>query len=501
MSPGPVVPASRLRLLNDRPARPTGEFVLYWMTTARRTTFNFGLQRAVEWCVELRKPLVVLEALRCDYPEASDRLHHFILQGMADTRAALARGPAFYYPYVEPARGDARGLIAALSRHACAIVTDWYPAGFVPRMLQAAARQSEVLTEAVDSNGIIPLSTHGKVFPVARSYRAFMQRTLRDHLGEFPDERPLTPLRRLPRLSQLPAAIAKRWPPAPDAILAGDRTRLAVFPINHDIAPVAMAGGPRAAQRRLTTFVTRQAECYADDHNHPDRDATSRMSPYLHFGHISAHEIFSALVTHERWTSRRLGGRAGGKREGWWGVSPSIEAYLDQLLVWRELAFNTCEYLPDYDRWQTLPDWAKRTLEQHAGDPRPHRYTLTELEAADTADDVWNAAQRQLVAEGWFHGYLRMLWGKKIYEWSPSPSAALERMETLMNRYSLDGRDPNSYAGYMWVLGRYDRPWPERPIFGTVRYMTSGSARRKLQMTAFLAKYGSASPIRRRERA
>jgi deoxyribodipyrimidine photo-lyase len=171
-------------------------------------------------------------------------------------------------------------------------------------------------------------------------------------------------------------------------------------------------------------------------------------------------------------------------------MSPSAEAFLDQLVVWRELAFNTCEYVPNYHTWQSLPEWAQATLETHASDPRPHRYSLQQLDEARTGDEVWNAAQRQLVAEGWFHGYMRMLWGKKILEWSPSPRAALTRMETLMNRYALDGRDPNSYAGYGWVLGRYDRPWPERPVFGTVRCMTSGSARRKLKMKAYLATYG-----------
>src|SRR3954453_2638497 len=144
MPPGPVVPSSRLRSLNDRPVNPHRHFVLYWMTTARRTTANFGLQRAVERCVELEKPLVVLEALRTDYPEASDRLHQFILEGMADTKAALARGPALYYGYVEPSRGHGSGLIQTLSQHACAIVTDWYPAGFVPHMLKAGAAKSIV---------------------------------------------------------------------------------------------------------------------------------------------------------------------------------------------------------------------------------------------------------------------------------------------------------------------------------------------------------------------
>ena len=143
-------------------------------------------------------------------------------------------------------------------------------------------------------------------------------------------------------------------------------------------------------------------------------------------------------------------------------MSPSAEHFLDQLVVWRELAFNTCEYVPDYASYASLPEWSRATLAAHRRDKRPHLYTLEQLAAARTADPVWNAAMRQLLVEGWFHGYLRMLWGKKILEWSKTPEEALERMQILMDRYSLDGRDPNSYAGYAWVLGRYDRPWPER---------------------------------------
>ena len=277
---------------------------------------------------------------------------------------------------------------------------------------------------------------------------------------------------------------------------AADNGRSSSLPIDHTIAPARFRGGANAAKARLAAFTGRQLATYADDRNHPDADGTSRLSPYLHFGHVSAHEIFSAIMTRERWTTRRLGGRRGGRRDGWWGISPAAEAFLDQLVVWRELAFNTCEHLRNYDRYSSLPAWARGTLERHLADARPHRYSLKQLEEATTADSVWNAAQRQLKTEGWFHGYLRMLWGKKIVEWSASPTAALKRMEDLMNRYSLDGRDPNSYAGYFWVLGRYDRPWPERPVFGTIRYMTSASAQRKLRMKSFLATYGDPQPSR-----
>jgi deoxyribodipyrimidine photo-lyase len=175
---------------------------------------------------------------------------------------------------------------------------------------------------------------------------------------------------------------------------------------------------------------------------------------------------------------------------GWWGLSEPAEMFLDQLVTWRELGYNFCSHRVDYDRYESLPVWALTTLEKHAPDPRPHRYALPVLEAGETHDPLWNAIQRQLVRDGWFHNYLRMLWGKKILEWSTHPRDALDAMVQLMNRYSLDGRNPNSYTGYFWVLGRYDRPWgPERPIFGTVRYMSSASTARKVRVREYLRRY------------
>jgi deoxyribodipyrimidine photo-lyase len=490
-----AVPASRIRLMNDRPTNPHGEFVVYWMTSARRLHWNFGLQRAVELAIEYRRPLLILEALRCDYPHASDRLHRFVLEGMAVNAREAARTRALYHAYVEPARDHGRGLIRALSGRACAVVTDRYPAFFLPRMTAAGARQSEVRLEAVDSNGLIPLADHARAFTVARSYRAFVQRTFRSGVPAFPEESPLGRLARVPRLSELPRNVARRWPAASETILTGNASALASLPLDHSVGPVAIRGGRSQALRRLENFVDGALPRYADDHNHPDADCTSRLSPYLHFGHLSAHEIFSAVMTRERWTTRRLSKGGGGAREGWWGVSKSAEAFLDQVVVWRELSFNGCDYVRDYAAYDTLPEWARRTLELHASDARPHLYTRARLDAARTHDEIWNAAQRQLKTEGWFHGYLRMLWGKKILEWCAQPERALDRMRILMDRYSLDGRDPNSYASYAWVLGRYDRPWPERPIFGTVRYMSSASTRRKLRMKRFLERY-SADPER-----
>ncbi len=174
-------------------------------------------------------------------------------------------------------------------------------------------------------------------------------------------------------------------------------------------------------------------------------------------------------MTAERWTTRKLSKRAQGARDGWWGTSASAEVFLDQLVVWRELAYNGAHYRDGYGSYETLPAWPRLTLERHQADRRPHVYSVEALDKAATHDAIWNAAMRQLKRDGWFHGYMRMLWGKKILEWSETPRTALAIMSQLMNRYSLDGRDPVSDASYAWVLGLYDRPWPERPIFGVVR--------------------------------
>jgi len=480
----PSVPPSRVQSLNDRPRQASGDFVLYWMTAARRTRYNFALQHATALAGELHKPLLVLEALRCDYPWANDRLHAFVADGMRANARAFEAARVRYFPYVEPARGAGRGLVAALARHACSIVTDWYPAFFIPRMTSSAARQVAVAMEAVDSHTLIPTTDHGKAFPTARGYRAFMQRELRRHLAQFPAEQPARELSSLP-LAEVPPEVATRWPAT-----RLDALRLADLPIDHTVTPVTIRGGQEEALNALRRFVDTRLDGYAEQHNHPDEDATSHLSPYLHFGHISPHETFASVMTHERWTTRRLAAGGGGAREGWWNVSASAEAFLDQLVVWRDLAFNGSAWTPGFERYDTLPAWARATLDAHRSDPRPHLYDLATLEHAETDDHVWNAAQRQLARDGWFHGYMRMLWGKKILEWSPDPETALAHMEHLMNKYSVDGRDPVSYASFGWVLGRYDRPWFERPIFGTVRYMTSQSAQRKLRMREYLRKYG-----------
>lgn len=464
------------------------------MTTARRLRSNFALQRAVAHAVALEKPLVVLEALRCGYPHASDRLHTFVLQGMREHASALSKGPVRYYPYLEPADGAGKGLVAALAAQAAVIVTDWYPAFFLPRMIASSARQVDCALEAVDTNGLLPVAAAARAIPMAHGFRAHLQRSLRGELRQWPEDKPLDRLPDTPR-ARIDAAITTRWPAATAAVLRGET--LADLPIDHSVLPAGFTGGSSAARARLDEFVEHKLADYADRHNQPEQDFTSRLSPWLHFGHISAHEVFERVMSREKWTSRKLGTAARGAREGWWNTSASTESFLDELVTWRELAFNTSAFLPAFDRFEALPAWARQTLEAHRRDRRAHVYALEQFERAETHDQLWNAVQRQLTRDGWFHGYMRMLWGKKILEWSRRPEDALTVMEHLMNKYSLDGRDPNSWAGFGWVLGRYDRPWPEREIFGTVRYMSSTNTAKKLRVKMYLSEYGdgSQSPV------
>jgi deoxyribodipyrimidine photo-lyase len=252
-----------------------------------------------------------------------------------------------------------------------------------------------------------------------------------------------------------------------------------------------MTGRTDQALRRLRVFLDEGLPRYAEERNHPDAGATSGLSPHLHFGTLSSHQIFLEVVAREGWSPARLSEQADGSRQGWWGMRQGAEAFLDQLVTWREVGFNMASRRRDHTRYESLPTWARSTLEEHRSDPRPHLYGLTEFQEAGTHDALWNAVQRQLLREGVIHNYLRMLWGKMILLWTRDPREALSTMVELNDRFALDGRDPNSYSGIFWVLGRYDRGWPERQVFGKVRSMSSDATRRKVRVTRYLEEFGA----------
>ncbi|TWT66983.1 Deoxyribodipyrimidine photo-lyase [Posidoniimonas polymericola] len=485
------VPEIRIRQLTDRPVNDSGDYVLYWMTAFRRAHYNFSLQRAAEWASELDKPLLVFEALRCDYQWASHRLHRFVIEGMRDNAADFADQRLTYYPYLEEEQGGGKGLIRELTKNACVLVSDDFPCFFLPRMFAAVDKRLDIKFELVDSNGLYPMHATDKVFSRAFDLRRHLQKELLPHLAEPPKRSPLKGYA-LAELDALPKKITKEWKPADlDAALDGDKF-LSKLPIDHDVRPAPITGGSHAGRKQLEDFLKNKLSGYGELRNQPQEDAASGLSPYLHFGHVSVHEVFAELVDQEEWNPSKVSGKVNGSRDGWWGLDESVEGFLDEIITWRELGLNMSSHRDDYDQYESLPDWAQATLAEHADDQREHTYTLEEFEQANTHNDLWNAAQRQLVRDGSIHNYLRMLWGKKILHWSKSPREALAIMIELNNKYAVDGRNPNSYSGIFWTLGRYDRAWgPEREIFGKIRYMTCDNTARKVKVDKYLQKYSA----------
>ncbi|WP_321368463.1 deoxyribodipyrimidine photolyase [uncultured Desulfuromusa sp.] len=482
------IPILRLRTLNNNAIASQGQYVLYWMTAFRRPAYNFALQRAVEWAEKLQKPLLILEALRSDYPYASDRMHCFILQGMADNAEHFSTTVAHYYPFVETERESGKGLLQKLAETACLVVTDDHPGFFYPQMLQPAAEKISVPLEAVDSNGLLPLRAADHDYPTAYAFRRFLQKELPGHLFNFPLADPLRTVK-LPRLETVAAGIKKTWPAAGPELLKAEQKALARLPIDHSVTSTCKRGGFKEAEHYLRRFFEERLPFYPQ-RSEPDQQVSSELSPYLHFGHISTHQIVQHLFAQENWSIGHLSPETRGKRSGWWGLSDAAESFLDELVTWREVGFNAALFLPDYNQFDSLPGWARESLAKHRDDPRIYIYSLEQLEQAQTHDPLWNAAQNQLLQEGRMQNYLRMLWGKKILEWSPDPETALEMMLVLNDKYALDGRDPNSISGIFWCLGRYDRAWgPERPIFGKTRYMTSENTARKFSVKKYLQQY------------
>lgn len=478
---GPT-PISPLRVRSSAaPPRPDRAYVLYWMIAARRTSWSHALQHAVCLARDLGKPLLVLEALRIDSEWASQRVHRYVVQGMADNGRRFAERGITYHPYVEPRPGEGSGLLQALAAQAAVVVTDDFPTHFLPRMVQAACDRLDVRVDVVDGNGAVPMAAPDRDFTVAHSFRRWLQKHLPD-LWQPPAADPL-----IDGLhgAVLPEGVRTRWPALGD----GRPTGTEPLPPLPGPEPIPEHGGESKARARWRTFHETLLPRYAEDRSHPDDDVQSGLSAALHFGHLGSHELLHDLLGD--WDPLTAP-PATGKRERWWGRSEPVEAFLDQILTWRELGYVQAHREGDaFTSYAGLPEWARRTLHDHRDDARPALYSLQTLAEGRTSDPLWNAAQRELLEHGRIHNALRMLWGKKVLAWTETPEEAFDVLVELNNRYAIDGRNPNSWSGIGWVFGRFDRAWgPERPIYGKVRYMTSESSRRKWRLTHYLRRYG-----------
>jgi deoxyribodipyrimidine photo-lyase len=440
----------RVRELNSQPVRPGARHVLYWMRANRRAAFNHALAFAAGVANDRGLPLLCCETLSFEDPYASDRLHAFVLEGVPDNARRLRELGAGYVFSLRRGPSDPGDAIQRLAADAAAVVTDDYPALPEPPAFPVAAW-------AVDSSCIVPMSR----IP-GRQYAAYTIRPkIRKLLPRFLE--PLPPVRLAKRYLKHSREFHTEVTDAQIPAL------LASCKIDHGVPPsVSFRGGTSAAERRLDDFLEHRLPRYARDRSEPSARATSELSPYLHFGHISPLEI--ALRTGEHASRRKL----------------AADGFLEELIVRRELSFNFVRYAESHNSLTALPEWAQRTLAQHAKDSRPSTYSRDDFAAARTHDTLWNAAQKEMLRRGYMHNYCRMYWGKKILEWSRTYEEALATAIYIHDRFSLDGRDPNTYANILWCFGLHDRPWPERPVFGRVRAMSRAGVERKIDVEAYI---------------
>ncbi|MCU0658017.1 MAG: deoxyribodipyrimidine photolyase [Polyangiaceae bacterium] len=456
-------PDPRLRVLSPGAPLHRGAFVLYWAQFARRADDNAAFERAIAEANARRLPLAVYESIRVDYPHASERIHAFVLEGAAvEARRYRERGASYAF-FLPRSAEEARGVLRRLSRQAALLITDDFPSFLGPSHTARLERLGTCPIWAFDDNTVVPLARLAPEQYAARTIRPRVSREL---------DVWFRPLHR-GVCEAGPAAV--EWPFEPLPVEGMDRASIralvAGLPIDHEVTPVQLEGGSAAARARLEVFLRRAIARYPE-HNHPDEQVTTGLSAYLHFGMIGAREVALAVRDASAPAEAR-------------------DALLEQLLVRRTLAFNLARENPAHRTFEALPAWALKTLQEREQDPRPRLHDRGELERAQTDDPVWNAAQRELRATGLIHNYLRMLWGKGVLAWKKKPQEAFEDLVYLNDRWALDGRDPNTYTNILWCFGKHDRPWgPARPIFGTVRYMSSSLAPRKLRMSGYLRRWG-----------
>lgn len=458
----------RIRALNGGPPRPGARYVLYWSQMNRRAHSNHALEFAAQQANDMRLPLLVYEGLTCDYPYASDRFHTFLLEGVPATARRLRERGIGYIFHLRRRSSDPDNALYRLAADAALLVTDDYPVFLAARFNRVVPAKLGIPYYAVDSSCVLPMALLERKEYGAYTIRPRIHRLLEEHLR---------PVETVP--------VGRKWTPR-DEPLHTDVTAnnvaalVSSCEIDHSVAPsLSHTGGRDAAGRRLRHFLENNLRRYDRERNEPAAHATSNLSPWLHFGHISALEVALAARLH--------------------AAENDIDAapFLEELIVRRELAFNHARLSRDPASLDELPQWARSTLDKHAADPRDPCYSRDEFEQARTHDALWNATQTELLLRGTIHGYYRMYWGKKVIEWSKTAQEALDTMVYLHDRYALDGRDPNTYANILWCFGLHDRPWQERPIFGMVRTMTLGGMRRKTDVEAYLREIAALDGTRR----
>ena len=445
-----MVQKDRIQHLNDRETRD-GRYVLYWMQQAQRGCCNHALEYAIRRGNEMDVPVLAAFGINQQFPGANERHYKFMLEGLQETQQQMAQRGILLTVHLEPPLQ----LIPRLARRASLVVAD---RGYLHVQRSWRRRIAESVTcrmTQVEGEEVVPVET-------ASNKEEYAARTLRPRLQEHLDTF-LVPLEETePDNGSMEFDLGGVSMHVLETLL--DEMR-----ISRDAKGVrSFQGGTAEARRLLERFILNDLADYPDKSRDPNAGCTSHMSPYLHFGQISPIEIALKVKNAENCGEE------------------AQEAYLEQLIVRRELSMNFCFYNPEYHSLECVPEWAMETLTEHADDSREYVYTRAELEKADTHDRYWNAAQQRMMLTGKMENYMRMYWGKKILEWSSSPRAAFRTALELNNRYELDGRDPNGYAGVAWCFGKHDQGWAERDVYGKVRYMSASGLERKFDMDRYI---------------
>ena len=452
----PVEP-ERISKLNEAAEQRGGQYVLYWAQMNRRVEANHGLLHAVELANSFGVPVLFYEGLTCSYPSANNRLHTFILQAVPETARQLEKagiGYVFYLRRTESSRND---VLYELAKRAVAVVTDDYPTFIARTHNSRVPAKLACPYYVVDSSCVVPMSQISQRQYAAYTIRPKIKKLLAKYLKP-PDELRVKHRFTLP-IPKFHTAVTRAEIPKLVESCA----------IDHSIEPsISFSGGSLVAQELLDYFLHHNFSRYGEARNEPIEHATSHLSPYLHFGQISALQI--ALQTRDYAHRHKL----------------FADEYLEELIVRRELSFNYARFVAEPGSLKNLPEWCQKNMQKHAHDQRDPAYTAKQMMHAETYDELWNATQKEMLLRGKIHGYYRMYWGKKIVEWSHHYQQAADLMIEIHDRYALDGRDPNTYTNILWCFGLHDRPWPERPIFGKMRYMSLEGMRRKTDTAAYI---------------
>ncbi len=432
-----------------------GKCIVYWMQRAQRGVDNHAVNLAVEIANHLRLPLLVYFAGISNFPHANLRHYAFLQQGLPDIEADLAKRNISFVMRRAPDESHERLLADA---HAAMCIGDENPMPAPESWRKHLAESIRIPFWTVDTDVIVPSKLIEKAQFGAFTIRPRLYRLLPEYLVPYENPHAEVAWER-PRnfvISDLRQDMTAGWKD-----------------LDRSVRPVPeFQGGTHAGLARLKLFVGEMLASYETMRNKPETDGTSALSPYLHYGHVGPQTIALAVAEAAKQDPRLQSAR---------------DSYFNELIAWRELAINFVRYNPKYDSHEAAEDWARKTIAEHARDQRAHLYTLAELEAGQTHDPLWNAAQIQMVEHGWMHNYMRMYWGKKILEWTPDVESAMKAAIHLNDKYFLDGRDPNGYAGIAWaVLGKFDRAWGSRPIFGKRRYMSGESTGRKFNSKLYM---------------